>query len=155
VYNREAIGDNGAAVLNIDCAKPGVIYAYVDEDVYAEIGDQLSRRADTTEMIGRHREGRAVDCVVLNSSLREMFSAEFLAFDNDDQIDGWVTELESMAQFLRRFKAERRQESARISCAYCLHSLLDHERPGSADLNCQSHDCDCRRFFPIESKTLN
>jgi hypothetical protein len=47
-------GHSGAAVLNIDGARPGVIYAYVDEEVYAEIGDQLSERADTTEVIGPH-----------------------------------------------------------------------------------------------------
>ena len=51
VYNREAIGDNGAAVLNIDGAKPGIIYAYLDENTFAEIREQLSKRADTTDVI--------------------------------------------------------------------------------------------------------
>jgi hypothetical protein len=151
VYNREAIGDNGAAVLNIDGAKPGVIYAYVDEDVYVEISEQLSKRADTTDVLVPHREGRAVDCVVLNSSLREMFSSELLPFENDAQIDAWARELESLAVYLRQFKAKRREQAARICCAQCLHSLLDHE----PDLICRRQDCDCRGFFPIESKTLN
>ena len=51
-------GHSGAAVLNFDGARPGVIYAYVDEEVYAEIGDhQLSKRADNTDVIGPAASG--------------------------------------------------------------------------------------------------
>jgi len=155
VYNREAIGDNGAAVLNIDGAKPGRIYAYIEEDVLGEITEQLDKPSDTADVIGPHRQGRAVECVVINSSLREMFAAEMLPFDREGQIDAWVTELESLAQYLREFKMERRWEAARTSCGYCLHSLLEHERPDSGKLSCQQQDCDCGGFTPIEPKTLN
>jgi hypothetical protein len=65
VYNREAIGDNGAALLNIDGARPGRIYGYIEEDVLVEIAEILDKRAETADVIGPHRQGRAVECVVI------------------------------------------------------------------------------------------
>jgi hypothetical protein len=153
--DRAAVGDNGAWVLNIDGATPGRIYAYIDQDVHLEVSEQLAKRADTSEVIGPHREGRAVDGVTFGSTLREMLAGKALPFDNEAEVDAWVTELESLAQCLREFKARRRQEAAGISCKQCLHSLLDHERPDSGELRCQHQDCDCGGFFPIEIETLN
>jgi hypothetical protein len=155
VKSREAIGDNGARVLNIDGAEPGRIYAYIDEDVLREMNVQLARRADTSDVVVPHREGRAVECVTYNSTLREMLTAGTTHFSHDDQIDSWIAEFESLAQYLREFKVQRRQEARGIFCKHCLHCLLDHERPDSGELNCQHQDCDCRGFFPIEPQKLN
>jgi hypothetical protein len=153
--NREAMGDNGASALNIDGARAGVIYAYIDEQVRAEINEQLAKTEDTSDVIGPHRTGRAVDCVTFNASLREILTAEPIRFEHETEIDAWVAELENLAQGLREFKARRRQEAAGISCKHCPHSLLDHERADSGELRCQYRDCDCGGFFPIEPETLN
>jgi hypothetical protein len=155
VKNREASGDNSACVLNIDGAAPGRIYAYIDEDAQIEITKQLAKRADTSDVVVPHREGRAIECVTFNSTLREMLAAETSSFDHDDQIDAWIAEFESLAQYLREFKVQRRQEARGISCQHCFHSLLDHERPDSDESSCHYHDCDCRGFFPMEPQKLN
>jgi hypothetical protein len=155
VKNREAIGDNSAWVLNIDGAAPGRIYAYIDEDVQIEITKQLAKRADTSDVVVPYRDGRAVECVTFNSTLREMLAAETASFDQDDQIDAWIAEFESLAQYLKELKAQRRQEARGIVCKHCLHSLLDHERPDSGELSCHHPDCDCRGFFPIEPQKLS
>jgi len=96
--NREAMSDNGALVLNIEGAVPGGIYAYIDDDVRAEINEQLDKRADTTDIVPPDREGRSVDVVTFRTTLREMFNAEMLSFEYDSQIDAWVAELENLAQ---------------------------------------------------------
>jgi hypothetical protein len=153
--SREASGDNSAWVLNIDGATPGRIYASIDEDVQIEIAEQLAKRADTTDVVYPHREGRAVEYVTFNSTLREMLVAETPYFGQDDRIDAWIAEFESLAQYLREFKAERRQEARGIFCKHCLHSLLDHERPDSDELSCHHQDCDCHGFFPIEPQKFN
>jgi hypothetical protein len=153
--NREAMGDNRALVLNIEGAVPGGIYAYIDDDVRAEINEQLDKRADTTDIVPPHREGRSVDVVTFRTTLREMFNAEMLSFEYDSQIDAWVAELENLAQYLREFKAERQKEAGEVFCQHCLHSLLDHERPDSGKLSCQHQNCNCSGFFPIESQNLN
>ena len=153
--NREARGDNGAWVLNIDGATPGLVYAYIDEDVLREMNAQWTRRVDTSDVVVRHREGRAVECVTFNSTLREMLIGDTSHFEYDDQIDAWIAELESIAQYLREFKAQRWQEARGIFCEHCLHSLLDHECPDSGELSCHHPDCDCRGFFPSEPESLN
>jgi hypothetical protein len=150
--DRAALGNNGGWILNIDGATPGQIYAYIDEEALVDICEQLARRADTRDVMGPHREGRAVDCVMFTTSLREMLAGKTLPFDHEGEIDAWVAELESLAQGLRVFKARRRQEASSIFCEHCLHSLLDHERPDSSDLGCQHQDCGCRGFFPLEWK---
>src|SRR5437868_2530174 len=58
VKGREAGGDNSAWVLSIDGAAPGHIYAYIDEEVFREINAQLDKRADTSDVVIPHREGR-------------------------------------------------------------------------------------------------
>ena len=153
VKNREAIGDKGAWVLNIDGAAPGRIYAYIDEDVLRELNAQVSKRADTSDVVIPHREGHAVDCVTFNSTLREMLAAETTFFSHDDQIDAWIAEFESLARYLKELKAQRKQEARGIVCKHCLHSLLDHDRPDSGDLSCNHQDCDCRGFFPMEPQS--
>lgn len=86
VGNREAVGDNNTLVLNIDAATAGQIYAYIDEEVQAEITEQLDKRGDTSDEIVPHREGRAVDAVTFGATLREMLMAETLSFDDDAEI---------------------------------------------------------------------
>ena len=153
--NREARGDNGAWVLNLDGAAPGLIYAYIDEDVLREVNVQLARRADTSGVVVHHRKGRAVECVTFNSTLREMLTGDTSHFEYDDQIDAWIAEFESLAQYLRELKAQRRRDGKGIFCRHCPHPLFDHERPGSAALDCHHPDCDCRGFFPIEPQKLS
>jgi hypothetical protein len=152
---RAAVGDNGAFVLNIDGAAPGRMYACIDEATLEEITAQLAVRADTSNVIVPEREGYAVDVVTFNATLHELFTAEVLPFDHDTEIDAWVTELESLAQYLREFKNLSHVRAAGMMCANCPHSLLDHQRQDSADLKCQGQDCECRGFFPVEAKTLN
>jgi hypothetical protein len=152
---REAVADNGRNVLNIDGGVPGGIYAYIDEGVQEEVAEQLAKRADTSGVIALDREGYAVDAVTFNTTLRELFTAETLPFDKDDEIDAWVLELESLAQHLRDVKTLHHVKAAGMICTNCPHSLLDHERPDSSDLKCRRRGCDCRGFFPIDTKTRN
>jgi hypothetical protein len=155
IDSREAMGDNSAWVLNIDGAAPGRIFAYVDEHVQAQINEQLAKRAETSGVIGPHREGHTVDGVSFSANLRDILTTDPMPFDSDVQIDAWIAELESLAQRLRDFQARRHVEAAAIFCMHCSHSLLDHEGRESADLSCRSSGCNCQGFFPIESQTLN
>jgi hypothetical protein len=130
-------------------------YACIDQVTQEQISEQLAKRADTSDVIAVERKGYAVEVVTFSATLRELLTAEILPFDHDAQIDAWVAELESLAQYLREFKTLSHVRAAGMMCKHCPHSLLDHERHDSADLTCRRQNCPCRGFFPVGSKTLN
>jgi hypothetical protein len=152
---REAVGDGARYVLNIDGEAPGRIYACIDEETQEEIGEQLAKRADTSNVSAPEREGYAVDAVIFSATLRDIFTAEVLPFDHDAEIDAWVAELEYLTQQLREYQARWQREASSSFCKRCLHSFLDHDQPNSGKLGCNNQNCCCPQFYPIDSKSLN
>jgi hypothetical protein len=108
VVNREARADNSSFVLNIDGSVPGRIWAFIDADLLREMNAQFAKRAYTGDVVPSQGEGHAIEYVSFYASLREILTNKDINhFDCDDEIDRWVEELESLAQYLRDFKLSR------------------------------------------------